>query len=66
MIHITTIASVCYYTIKTYVVFSMCNMYIAYDVKCLQCPRCNLLVRLGGDGHIKLYLVQMELHATIA
>jgi len=42
----------------------MCNMYIAYDVKCLQCPRCNCMVRLGGEGHFKFVFLVTQ-HSLI-
>jgi hypothetical protein len=39
-------------------------MYIAYDVKCLQCPRCNHMVRLGGEGCFKFVLLVTQ-HSLI-
>ncbi len=39
-------------------------MYIAYDVKCLQCPRCNRMVKLGGEGCIKFVLLVTQ-HSLI-
>jgi hypothetical protein len=39
-------------------------MYIAYDVKCLQCPRCNCMVRLNGEGRFKFVLLVTQ-HSLI-